>query len=294
MTTKRTPPLKAIQAFEATARHLSFSKAAEELCVTQSAVSHQLKVLEDFFGKPLLIRKGKRIALTQDGDDFLSVVGDCFQRIASVTNHILEQQTVHLKVMAQTSIATEWLAPQITEFKQSYPDISIMLNMETFAANFVANDYDIILGTWPTPDGFVTQTLTDEEWFPVCTPALYRKIDERDPESITQQILNTSENGEDWNLWMQHQQIRRPTHLDFQYFSLALLATKAALGGQSIALSNRFIAGEFMATGRLKAIESMSYPLPWGNYHIHYRSDSHRSQPINDFIDWIKSTMKYL
>ena len=96
----KSPPLKAIQYFATTARHLSFSKAAEELCVTQSAVSHKVKLLEEFFNKKLLIRQGKRISLTQEGDDLNSVVRDSLQRIETVSNHILKEPETHLKIIA--------------------------------------------------------------------------------------------------------------------------------------------------------------------------------------------------
>ncbi|WP_233079690.1 LysR family transcriptional regulator [Rheinheimera soli] len=105
------PPLKALQAFEATARLKSFSKAAEQLFVTQSAISHQVKLLEDFIGQPLLLRQNKSVELTQSGDMLYSVVRDCFVRLNSVTQHLLNQPPVQLKILAQTSIAVEWLAP---------------------------------------------------------------------------------------------------------------------------------------------------------------------------------------
>ena len=86
------PPLKPLKVFEVTARQKSFSRAAKELCITQSAVSHQIKQLEDFFGKPLLHRENKRTTLTQEGDMLLSVVTDNFQRLSAVTSHLLSSE----------------------------------------------------------------------------------------------------------------------------------------------------------------------------------------------------------
>ena len=105
----RLPPLRAVQAFESTARHLSFSRAAEELYVSQSAVSHQIRILEEFLGHSLFSRKNKHISLTQEGDTFYSVINDCFQKMAAVTNSLVKQEAVCLKVIAQTSIAVDWL-----------------------------------------------------------------------------------------------------------------------------------------------------------------------------------------
>jgi LysR family glycine cleavage system transcriptional activator len=280
------PPLKAMQVFEATARHLSFSKAAQELCVTQSAVSHQIKLLENFMGKPMLIRHGRNISLTQQGDDFYSVIGDCFARISSVTNHLVTQESVTLKIVAQSSIAVDWLAPKIADFHQQQPNIATLLDMETQADRFDANEQDVIIGTWPTPDGFVTKKLRQEFWFPVCGEKLYQQLDANDPYCLLAHRLNTSENGEDWHLWLQHQQLRRPATLNFNYFTLALLASKASLAGNSISLSNEFIAGDAIKRGQLVAIKSLSYQLPWGHYFIHYRNNSHHNEAIKAFVDW--------
>ena len=150
------PPLKALQAFEATARLKSFSKAAEQLFVTQSAVSHQVKLLEDFIGQPLLLRQNKSVELTQSGDMLYSVVRDCFVRLNSVTQHLLNQPPVQLKILAQTSIAVEWLAPRLELFKQQQPELDTLLDMASMAHHADAEQYDIILGTWPAPAGKIT------------------------------------------------------------------------------------------------------------------------------------------
>ena len=284
----KSPPLKAIQYFSTTARHLSFSKAAEELCVTQSAVSHQVKLLEEFFNKKLLIRQGKRISLTQEGDDLNSVVRDSLQRIETVSNHILKEPETHLKIIAQTSIATEWLAPRISSFKQSFPDISCYLTMESMAASFDAQEFDIVIGTWPTPDNFVSTKLRDEYWFPVCAPSLSTKINANQSASILTLPLYSSENGEDWQLWMQRQQLRRPAITKVEHFGLALLATKAALSGQGVALSNRFLAEDLIKQGKLVSFPQWQYQLPWGQYHVHYRQGSHYSNAVQYFVEWLQ------
>ncbi len=283
------PPLKALQAFEATARLKSFSKAAEQLFVTQSAVSHQVKVLEDFIGQPLLLRQNKSVELTQSGDMLYSVVRDCFVRLNSVTQHLLNQPPVQLKILAQTSIAVEWLAPRLELFKQQHPELDTLLDMASMANNADPELYDIILGTWPAPAGFVSRQLRTEFWYPVCAPAQFHMLKTEDPAELLQYPLYSSETGEDWQLWCQHQQLRSPATMQLRYVNLALLATKAVSGGYGFALSNDFIAGPALANGQLMALRQFSYQLPWGQYQLHYKTDSVQSTAVDQFIQWLYS-----
>ena len=282
------PPLKAIQYFSATARHLSFSRAAEELCITQSAVSHQVKLLESFFEKKLLIRQGKRIGLTQEGASLYAVVQDSLQRIESVSNHILDKPQTSLKIIAQTSIAVDWLAPRISLFSKEFPEIDTYLTMESMVSSFDSQEFDIIIGTWPTPDNFVSIQLREEYWFPVCSPSLSNKIDPEDPNSLLSLPLYTSENNEDWKLWIQRQQLRLPANPNMTQFGLAILATKATLTGYGVSLSNRFLSDELIGSNQLVAFPQWHYRLPWGQYYVHYRMDSHFANAIKHFVHWLR------
>lgn len=288
------PPLKALQAFEATARLKSFSKAAEQLFVTQSAVSHQVKLLEDFIGQPLLLRHKKSVELTQSGDMLYSVVRDCFVRLNSVTQHLLNQPPVQLKILAQTSIAVEWLAPRLELFKQQHPELDTLLDMASMANNADPEQYDIILGTWPAPTGFVSRQLRTEYWYPVCAPAQHQLLTTQDAAELLQYPLYSSETGEDWQLWCQHQQVRSPAAMQLRYVNLALLATKAVTAGSGFALSNDFIAGPALASGQLIALRQFSYQLPWGQYQLHYKTDSMQSTAVEHFIQWLTGQLQPL
>ena len=286
------PPLKALQAFEATARLKSFSKAAEQLFVTQSAVSHQVKQLEDFIGQPLLLRQNKSVELTQSGDMLYSVVRDCFVRLNSVTQHLLNQPPVQLKILAQTSIAVEWLAPRLEQFKQQQPQLDTLLDMASMANNADPEHYDIILGTWPAPAGFVSRQLRTEYWYPICAPAQFQLLVHHTAAELLQYPLYSSETGEDWQLWCQHQQLRSAAALQLRYVNLALLATKAVSGGFGFALSNDFIAGPALASGQLIALRQFSYQLPWGQYQVHYKADSMQSTAVELFVKWLTAELQ--
>ncbi len=281
------PPLKALLAFEATARLLSFSRAADELCVTQSAVSHQIRLLEDFIGAPLLLRQHKPLALTEAGATLYSVVGDCFFRLQAVTHHLRKSKNRLLKIVAQTSIAVEWLAPRLPLFQQQHPDIQTLLHMESSASSLDANAFDVVIGTWPTPAGFVSQRIRTEWWFPVCAAAQYELLDLTNPASVFAYPLYSSEQGEDWQLWRQQMQLREPAKIEMAQVSLALLATKAVSCGKGLALSNSFIAGDAIRQGQLKAITDWRYQLPWGQYQLHYRQDAIQREQIAIFNHWL-------
>ncbi|NOU50701.1 LysR family transcriptional regulator [Pseudoalteromonas sp. JBTF-M23] len=288
----RLPPLKSMQAFEAAARNMSFSRAAAELCVSQSAISHQVKSLEQFLGKKLLERNSSHVRLTLDGHTYFTVIKDCFKRMHSITDHLLNKSPYKLKVMAQSSIAVEWLAPKISGFNESYPDIEVSLSMASHGETFEPSDFDIIVGTWPVPPNFITRKTRDERWFPVCSAEL---IDDKSTLTI-EDILNlplvSSEMGKDWELWAQNNQVDSNSLTISMEVSHTLLAAKVALGGKYIALSTDFIVHQLVESGKLLAFKELSYVLPWGHYAIHYRLGSHAHEDIESFVNWFVDTCK--
>lgn len=281
------PSLKAIQVFEATARHLSFSHAAKELHVSQSAISHQIKSLENHLGKSLFTRANNAVFLTQYGDMYFSVIKDSFSRIQTITDHLMDNKEIKLKVMAQTSFAVGWLAARVSCFKRKHPDIDVVLSMATNAEHYDPSEYDISIGTWPTPENYKSQQIRKESWYPVFSKAMSNQIDSNDPASILSMPLWSSENGQDWKLWMQEQKLDPSFNLDIQHLSHTLLAGKAALDGQRIALSCDFIVADEVSRGDLMALKELSYSPSWGNYYIHYHAGSHYIDKMEKFIDWL-------
>ncbi|WP_051686154.1 LysR substrate-binding domain-containing protein [Rheinheimera texasensis] len=287
------PPLKALQAFEATARLHSFSAAAQELYVSQSAISHQVRLLEQQLGCVLINRKQQPLALTEQGATLFSVLQESFFRMRSVCQHLVQQPGRRLAIAAQTSIAVEFLAPRLNAFRSAFPHIETLLHMESNAASLDAGQFDLILGTWPCPSGFATVALRPEWWFPVCSPAQYQQLDLQDPASVFQVVLYSSEQGQDWQLWRQQMQLSAPATLQQRQVSLALLATKAVSSGEGIALSNSWIAGDAVRAGTLKALLQWRYQLPWGQYQLHYRPGGQQQQQINQFIQWFCTQMQH-
>ncbi len=288
---KALPPLKALQAFEATARLSSFSLAGSELFVSQSAISHQVRLLEQQLGVQLIDRRQQPLQLTEAGAALFSVLQDSFYRMRAVCQHLGQKQPKRLRIAAQTSIAVEWLAPRLNAFHRCSGQTETLLHMESSADSLDASQFDLILGTWPCPSGFASRPLRAEWWFPVCSPAQYERLDLQDPACVFNHLRYSSEQGEDWQLWRQQMQLAAPPRQQLQQVSLALLATKAVSSGEGLALSNSFIAGDAVRAGQLKALLQWRYQLPWGQYQLHYRPGGPQQSQIDLFISWLEAEL---
>src|SRR5437899_6652819 len=171
---RRLPPLKAVKAFEAAARHESFTRAAEELCVTQGAVSHQVKALETDLGVKLFNRERQRLVITEAGREYLVVVRDALDRIAIGTERLVQRQSSGaLTVSTSPDFAAKWLVHRLGRFAEAYPDIDLRVSAAMHHVDFSREDVDIAVrhgdGNWA---GLDVVRLCSEQLFPVCAPKL--------------------------------------------------------------------------------------------------------------------------
>jgi LysR family glycine cleavage system transcriptional activator len=171
---RRLPPLNGLKAFEAAARSESFTRAAKELNVTQGAVSHQVKALEDTLGFKLFHRERQRLILTEAGRDYLAVIRDAFDQIAVGTERLLQrQESGVLTVSTSPDFAAKWLVNRLSRFAEKYPAVDLRVSATTHYVDFARDDVDIAIrhgdGNWP---GLDVQRLYSERLFPVCSPKL--------------------------------------------------------------------------------------------------------------------------
>ena len=149
----RLPPLSAIRAFEAAARHGSFTKAAEELGMTQAAVSYQVKLLEDRVGTPLFLRQPRRVVLSEAGKRLAPAVADAFQRLNVAFANLRETDENVLSVTAVNTVCTNWLVPRLGRFQMAHPNIAVRLEVSHRVVDFAREDFDIGIrggkGIWP-------------------------------------------------------------------------------------------------------------------------------------------------
>src|SRR3954468_2578894 len=170
----RLPPLNALKAFEAAARHESFTRAAEELCVTQGAVSHQVKALEEELAIKLFNRERQRLIITEPGRDYLGVVRDALDRIAIGTERLLQRQNSGvLTVSTSPDFAAKWLVHRLGHFAEAHPGIDLRVSGTLHHVDFAREEVDLAVrhgeGSWP---GLEVVRLCSEQLFPVCSPKL--------------------------------------------------------------------------------------------------------------------------
>lgn len=252
----RLPPLNALRAFAAAARHLSFTRAAEDLHVTQAAVSHQVKALEDHLGLPLFRRGTRAIHLTEAGQRYALRVQDAFRTLQDATDSLLAQEeSGRLVVTSMTSFAAKWLIPRLGDFLSAYPDIELRLETGMEVADLLGGDADVALRLGPGPyPGLHAEVLMRDDVFPVCAPSLLtgaRPL--RTPDDLAHHVL-LQDGGLDWGVWLKAAGVtaeldpyRGPGFVD------STMSIQAAVAGHGVLLGRTVLIADELAEGRLVA-----------------------------------------
>ena len=202
---RRLPPLNALKAFEAAARHESFTRAAEELSVTQGAVSHQVKALEAALGVKLFNREPRRLVITGAGRDYLVVVRDALDRIAAGTDRLLQRQNAGvLTVSTSPNFAAKWLVHRLGRFAEAHPAIDLRVSATLQHIDFAREDVDVAVRHGDgTETGLHITRLYAEELFPVCSPALLSgEHPLRKPADLAHHSLLHLDHRQDWSKWL--------------------------------------------------------------------------------------------
>ena len=208
---RRLPSLNALKAFEASARQESFTKAAQELCVTQGAVSQQVKALETELGIRLFRRERQRLVITDAGRAYLEVVRDAFDRLAMGTERLLQRQNAGtLTVTTSPNFAAKWLVHRLGRFSEAHPGINLRVSASIQHVDFAREDIDLAIrhgdGQWP---GMHVARLCKEELFPVCSPKLLRGRDAlRSPRDLRNCTLLHVNDRRDWAKWLEQADVR--------------------------------------------------------------------------------------
>jgi LysR family glycine cleavage system transcriptional activator len=251
---RRLPSLNALKAFEATARQESFTKAAHELCVTQGAVSQQVKGLEDELGVRLFRRERQRLVITDAGRSYLEVVRDAFDRLGMGTERLLQRQkSGTLTITTSPNFAAKWLVHRLGRFSEAHPEIDLRVSASLQHIDFAREDIDLAIrhgdGQWP---GMHVTRLCTEELFPVCSPQLLKGRGAlRSPRDIKHHTLLHTNSTSDWTSWLGRVNV---DGVDFKrgiVFNQASIAIDAAVDGQGIALARTALASWDLIAGRL-------------------------------------------
>src|SRR5215213_6954301 len=203
---RQLPPLNALRAFEAAARSESFTRAAEELCVTQGAVSHQVKALEAILGIKLFNRERQRLVITDAGREYLNVIRDALDRIAAGTERIVQRQNAGvLTVSTSPDFAAKWLVYRLGRFAEAHPGIDLRVSATLHHVDFAREEVDIAVrhgdGKWA---GLEVTRLCSEELFAVCSPKLLSgRHRVRKPSDLVRFPLLHLDDRTDWSNWLE-------------------------------------------------------------------------------------------
>lgn len=250
---RRLPPLNGVKSFEAAARSESFTRAAEELNVTQGAVSHQVKALEDTLGLKLFHRERQRLILTEAGRDYLIVVRDALDQIAVGTERLLRrQESGTLTVSTSPDFAAKWLVNRLSRFAEKHSDVDLRIAATTHYVDFARDDVDIAIrhgdGNWP---GLDVQRLYAERLFPVCSPKLVagRNRITRAADLLKFPLLRL-EDARNWTRLFEAAGVKARVGPG-PVLNRASMLLDAAIDGQGVALARTALAAWDLINGRL-------------------------------------------
>jgi LysR family transcriptional regulator, glycine cleavage system transcriptional activator len=250
---RRLPPLNGLKAFEAAARSESFTRAAEELNVTQGAVSHQVKALEDTLGLKLFHRERQRLILTEAGREYLAVIRDALDQIAVGTQRLLQrQESGVLTVSTSPDFAAKWLVNRLSRFSEKHPEVDLRVSAAMHYVDFARDDVDIAIrhgnGDWP---GLDVQRLYSERLFPVCSPKLIARRNRiTKAADLLKFPLLRLEDAKNWTRLFEAAGVKAIVGPG-PVLNGASMLIDAAIDGQGIALARTALAAWDLIKGRL-------------------------------------------
>lgn len=251
----RLPPLNALRAFEAAARHLSFSKASEELFVTPAAVSHQIKGLEAWLDVDLFKRVNRSVFLTEEGQAYVVDIRQALDQISSATEKLIKRDAAGpITVNTLPSFAVRWLLPRLSRFREQHPEIDVRLTTSDQLTDFAREEVDVVIrygsGNY---DGLrEDKLLTEDTLFPVCSPKLLEgEYPLRTPDDLVHHTLLHDDLRVDWATWLTAAGVTGVDAKKGPSFNDSSMVLTAAMDGQGIALGRSTLAATDLAAGRL-------------------------------------------
>jgi LysR family glycine cleavage system transcriptional activator len=261
---RRLPPLNALRAFEAAARHESFTRAAEELCVTQGAVSHQVKALEAELGIKLFNRERQRLVITDAGRDYLTVLRDAFDRISVGTERLLQRQSTGVLTLSTSpDFAAKWLVNRLGRFAEEHAGIDLRVSATLQHVDFAREDVDLAVrhgdGNWPGHD---VVRLSPERLFAVCSPKLLTGRNRlTKPSDVLKFPLLYLDDRNVWKRWLEAAGVVDAVLPHGPVLNRASMVIDAAIDGQGIALARTTLAATDLINRRLVRPFTEDLPL---------------------------------
>jgi LysR family transcriptional regulator, glycine cleavage system transcriptional activator len=284
------PPLPWLRAFEVSARHLSFTSAAQELGLSQAAVSKQIKLLELKLGEPLFQRLPRSLRLTKAGEAFLPKVQDAFERLAAGANEVFSQHPSNvLTIRCAIGFAVNWLGPRLPDFIAKHPDVKLRFISSVWNDDKPNDACDLDIrygdGKWV---GLMADRLTRETIQPVCSPNLLARGSLSSPQSLlSHSLIHVLGYKDGWALWLKKSGVKLPPENIGIQVDTSLLAFALAKQGVGIALARTSMVAQELLNGHLVAPFDLCVPVEEG---FHLITSEYNSVQAKIFTEWLLGT----
>ena len=294
MLKNRLPPLDPLIAFEAAARLLSFTRAGEELHLSQAAISQQIRSLEESLKVKLFTRSHRAVQLTNEGREYQHTVAAILKQLAGATMDIQNVEFAQqLVIGCDQSFATQWLSPRLSQLRQLMPAVTLRIIASDDYNESLGSEVQVAVlhgdGLWP---GFQTLQLCDEEVFPVCSPEFDHELAQQDWVSWLLQaplidLADSHWNWMNWRLWLGGNNIDKPLGNRNLQINSYPLVIDAACAGHGVALGWRYLVDDLIAQGRLVRPIEQSLKTDFGYYFI-CRDNLQNDANVIRFLGWLK------
>ncbi len=281
------PPLNSLKAFEASARHLSFTKAADELSVTQGAISKQIKILEEYLGLIMFERRHQSIVLTKEAEIYIAAIGSVFETIERATVQLMDghAKVEVLCVNALPSLSSRWLVPLLDDFKQRFPHITLKIESgdNDFDMDTCEADVAIRVSKVQRWETLYSHKIMGEDLIPVCSPKL--KLNSPDDLPNYELLQHTSRP----NMWNEYLKAIGYEHLNVEHkigLEHFYMLIEAAINGVGVSLIPRFLIKNELKSGQLVLAFERSYDSPF-SYYLLCKKNSQNLTTIKIFKDWL-------
>lgn len=299
MSSRSLPPLNALRAFEAAARHESFAKAAAELYVTPAAISQQVKALENWLDVTLFERHARRLSLTPAGRAYLPRLTEAFDLLSEATDYVRRAgQARVLNVSVPPGFAAVWLAPRLWSFATEHPDLDIRIAATVRPADIKQDNFDVIIrygrGNYP---GLTSELLRRDGLTPVCSPLLMEgEHPLTDPRNLRYHTLLHNESTAlagfhvTWQDWLDAAGVEGVDGQRGLHFSDMQLVMQEAIAGRGVGLGHMALIGEHLRSGRL--VKPFDLVLAGrGDYYLVFPPGSRQQPTVIAFVEWLRAEM---
>jgi LysR family glycine cleavage system transcriptional activator len=287
---RKLPPLNALKGFEATTRRQSVREAADELCLTHPAISHQIQLLESDLGVPLFSREGRRIVPTPEGELLYPFVRQALETLIAGAETVRRARSDQpLRVQTYVTASVRWLARRIPGFIAANPDINVLLSTCSFEWEFDESlaDVGLVYCENPPDPGFCWLPLFDYTLFPVCSPALRAQLGNSPVprDLLALPLVSIYSEARNWDIWFESVQVEYTAHPRIVVDTLAV-ALEIALEGRAVALVNGPFVDDDLRSGRLvqPVAHRLQCPGGWGLICRQEKRDNSRVRAFMDFI----------